>query len=356
MSFLEFHNPNYLFCLFLIPVYFSILFRLYNRNLPHYNFFNIAVIKQIPQSIKLKFRKTILLIIKTLTLSIILLCFSEPYIINYTEKQSVKALDIMIALDFSESMAAEDFKPNRLENAKKIIKEYILNRNTDRVGIVIFGRGAYLKSPLTFDHNNLSLLIDDVKIDYIPMQEGEDIVYNPADIHTKTYIASAIGLSSYYLQKSESKNKIIILLTDGIQTGDDNDPIEVSIAAAKKNIRIYAIGIGSANQRAPFPKFYQNRGKIYIKDSYGYDPEIKVDEKFLSKIAQITGGNFYTSSDKYSLKNIFEKIDKIEKNEVNSEKKITKKSLLKYLIIIAVILLFLELIVKNLFFVILKDM
>lgn len=351
-----FDNPEYLvWALSLSSLYFIISLFNFTINLPRYIFSNLNPINNFKPPLKNKIGKYVSIIIKTVSLFLFISLFARPFILNYSFNDKNKAIDMIIAVDISESMAAEDFKPNRLENAKKIIREYILNRNTDRVGLVVFGKGAYLKSPLTFDYNSLAKYVDDINFEYIPAEYEGDIIYNPAEIHTKTYIASAIGLSAFTLDNTGTKSKTIILLTDGVQTGDENNPIEVSVAVSKKNIKLYTICIGSNNQRAPFPKFYKNKGKIYIKDSSGNDPEIKIDEKLLSEMSRITGGEFFSSRDKDSLKNIFKYINKLEKNEMYTQKKLIKKYIKNYFLILAMLLIIFELILKNTIFKIIKN-
>jgi Ca-activated chloride channel family protein len=259
------------------------------------------------------------------------------------------AIDIMIALDVSGSMMAEDYKPeNRLEAAKKVTIDFIKNRKYDRLGLVVFGRGAYLKCPLTTDYNLLIDFIQKTKFQYNWVKQQNffsvDEVAQPKEFHQGTFIASAIGTSVYHIKNSYAKSKVLILLTDGKQEGDEYDPVTIAEAAKKFNVKIYTVAVGTNKESVPVPIIYRKRGKVYQQ------AVVPIDEDVLKEIAKVTNGKFFKADDTESLKKIYKEIDKLEKTKIKIKKYVQYKEKYQIFLALAIIFLLLELLLKNTIF------
>ncbi len=227
----------------------------------------------------------------------ILISFSlaGPRVPRELSDSSVKVNDIFFAVDVSRSMLAEDFTPNRLEVAKQKILDFIKLRPTDRIGVIIFAREVFTLMPLTTD---LSLIEQTIK----SIQVGR--------IGSATNIGDALGLSVARSIRSESKNKVIVLLTDGVNNAGNLEPLEAAEQAKDNNIKVYTIGIGSSKgAKLPlgagiFGKRYQNL------------PGGSIDTKLLTEIATITNGRTYLAEDESSLEDVLKEINQLEKTEI----------------------------------------
>jgi len=215
--------------------------------------------------------------------------------------EKTEGIDIMLALDISGTMLAEDFKPvNRIEAAKKVIENFIKGRKNDKIGLVIFSGKSYALCPLTLDYNILLNLLAGVKNGMI--QDG-------------TAIGMAIVNSVNRLKDAPEKSKIIILLTDGENNAGKIDPETASALSSSLGIRIYTIGVGKIGG-APIPVEDKVWGKRYATDMYGNLVLTKMDENALIKIAEATGGMYFRATNTEALKEIYKKIDAMEKSKI----------------------------------------
>lgn len=210
---------------------------------------------------------------------------------NFRQQQvNVEVVDIVLALDVSSSMKAMDFQPNRLSVCKKVAKEFIEGRATDRIGLVVYAGEAYTQCPLTTDHQTLLGLIDKVKFDLV--EDG-------------TAIGDGLGTAINRLRESTAKSKIIILLTDGVNNRGYIDPHSAAAMAKDYDIKVYTIGCGT-NGTALYPT------------PYGAVPmNTEIDENLLRYIADITGGQYFRATNGEKLKQVYAEIDKMEKTLVN---------------------------------------
>ncbi len=236
--------------------------------------------------------------IKALGLSALILALARPQSGFGDTRQSVEGVDIMLALDTSGSMKAEDFKPkNRLYVAKEVIRNFIEGRESDRLGLVVFARRSFTQCPLTTDYDLLKTLLDQVDFGMV-----ED----------KTAIGLAIANAANRLKESNAKSKIIILLTDGVNNVDDLSPIDAAKAAAALGIKIYTIGAGRPGLvDIPLDTGF---GVRYVQQ------ESEIDEDALREIASITGGQFYRAKDETTLKEIYDQISKLEKTKIEVQR------------------------------------
>ncbi|GHV43651.1 aerotolerance protein BatA [Bacteroidia bacterium] len=208
-------------------------------------------------------------------------------------EENIEGVDIMLAIDVSSSMLAEDFSPNRLEAAKKVATDFVSGRTSDRIGIVVFSGESFTQCPLTIDHNILKTQIDAIKSGML--EDG-------------TAIGEGLATAINRLKSSSAISKTIILLTDGVNNRGSIDPISASELAKTFGIRVYTIGVGTRGM-APYP-VQTPFGKQYIQE------EVQIDEDMLKQAADNTGAKYFRATNKNSLQNIFQEIDKMEKSKI----------------------------------------
>lgn len=318
---MTFHNPEYLILLLLlIPIIFWYIWELHksDASLQISSHQNLA---QFPKSRKIKLRH-VPFILRVLAIAAVIFALARPQASNSWRTENTEGIDIMMALDISGTMMAEDLKPNRLEASKTVATEFILSRPNDNIGLVVFAGESFTQCPLTIDHAVLINLFKGVK--YGLIEDG-------------TAIGLGLANAVSRIKDSQAKSKVIILLTDGSNNRGDIAPITAAEIAKTFGIRVYAIGVGShgmVNIPVPTPMGIQ-----YQK----MDSEF--DEKSLQEIAAMTGGQYFRATDNNKLRRIYQDIDKLEKTKI-SVKEYSKKneqfflfSLLAFLLLLAEVLL-----------------
>jgi len=229
-------------------------------------------------------------------ISLVIVALARPHDdkdIEEYKKKNIEGIDIVLAMDVSGSMLAEDFKPNRLEAAKQVAIDFIGERPTDRIGLVLYEGDSYTKVPLTTDHQLLMNAFNDV----------ETGVVTPG-----TAIGLGLVTAINRLQTSQAKSKVIILLTDGVNNSGDVDPITAAQIAKEYGIRVYTIGVGKDGV-APYP----------VQSPFGMVMQniaVEIDEELLTEIAEITGTQYFRAKNQDELKGIYEQIDTLEKSKV----------------------------------------
>lgn len=286
-------NKMFLLMIFIIPVVFLIKWyvsRSLGQKLP------VALPKE-----QIKWTPAVLLrhlpnILMLLAMLCIVLALGRPQKTNEKVEQWTEGIDIMLVIDISESMQIEDFKPNRLEAAKKVAESFIAGRFQDRIGIVVFSGDAYSLSPLTTDYDLLKAHLEDIDFDMIQ--------------NRGTAIGSALAVATNRMRESKAASKVVILLSDGENTAGNIDPITAAELADAYNIKIYTIAVGKEG-RVPFGKDFFGQPK-YIENS--------LDETTLRKIAEIGNGQFYRVSNNKALEEVFALIDEYEKAEIKENR------------------------------------
>ncbi len=231
------------------------------------------------------------MLLNALMLTLIIISLARPQQGRVYEETETRGVDIMLCLDISGSMQAEDFSPkNRLFVAKERAKEFIAKRSGDRIGLVIFAGAALTQCPLTTDHKILQELLD--RIDFGIIQDG-----------TAIGMGLAAGVSR--LKDSKAKEKLVILLTDGLNNAGEVDPITAAKLAQVHNIKVYCICVGSKGP-VPIPVNHPVYGRIYVRE------ELDFDMKTLEQISTLTQGKAFLATDAQALKTIYDEIDKME--------------------------------------------
>ncbi len=216
---------------------------------------------------------------------------SEKFIEEYAE-----GIDIVIAFDASSSMLATDFKPNRLEASKEVAKEFVAGRKNDRIGLVVYEGESFTQCPLTSDKEVMLKLFQEVETGMI---EGG------------TAIGMGLATAVNRLRESEARSKVIVLLTDGVNTHGKIHPVSAAEIANEFGIRVYTIGVGT-NGQARSPVAIDHMGN-YVFDYV----EVEIDEPVLKEIAEITEGKYFRATDKNSLEEVYKEIDKLEKDKIS---------------------------------------
>lgn len=262
-------------------------------------------------------------------LSLILMCvaLARPQMIYENRVVKKNGIDIAISLDLSQSMLQEDFSPNRLEKAKEVLGEFIDKRGDDRLSLIVFGGDAYTKVPLTFDHNVVKEMVSKLTVD--------DITSN-----NRTAIGMGIGVALNRLKNSEAKSKIIILLTDGENNSGEMSPSAAADIAKELGIKIYTIGIGAREMQVPTLFGYQT-----VKNN-------ELDENLLQNIAKTTGGEYFRAGDSKEFKEIFNKIDELEKTKIDGRSFYDKQEMFEGILKISLILLLIGVLFQYLIYII----
>jgi len=261
------------------------------------------------------------------------IALAGPRQVNEETEVTAEGIDIVLAIDASGSMAAEDFfldnkRVNRLTVVKDVVKDFVAARHHDRIGLIAFAGRAYTVSPLTTDYPWLSTNLERVALGMI--EDG-------------TAVGSAIAASLTRLNKEDTKSKVVILLTDGINNSGTVKPLEAAQAAQALGVRIYTIGAGSKGF-APVPQMDVFGRTIYRR------MKIDIDEETLKKIAAATGGQYFRATNTESLKQIYKEIDALEKTEIQEYGYVEYEELFPPFLLAGLAVLLLEMILSNTLF------
>jgi len=264
--------------------------------------------------------------LRYITLLLMVITLARPQWVQVETENMAKGIDIMLVLDTSGSMAAEDFKPNnRLAVAKQTMASFIANRKTDRIGLVVFGSDAYTQCPLTTDYRVLESFIGAVHVS----MAGEG-----------TALGTALITGLNRLKKSEAHSKVMVLLTDGNSNAGRVDPIQAAELARDMGVKVYTIGIGT-DQVVPIPYNDPVYGAQYLQ------ARVDLDEDTLKTIASETQGYYFKATEASDLTTIYEQIDKMEKTDIKTQSFVEKQDIFPVLLWMLVGLLVLEWVIVN---------
>jgi Ca-activated chloride channel family protein len=300
----RFANPEYLFLLILLPVLALYHIRRGQRLTGNVKYSTLKYMQNIRSSLRQKLRKN-LFVLRLILLGLLILALARPQSGARQQEITTEGIDIMLGLDVSSSMLAEDFKPkNRIEAAKTVAAEFIQGRTNDRIGLIIFAGEAFTQCPLTLDYGVLLELLD--KVNVAP-QEWDG-----------TAIGNGVATAVARLKDSKAKSKVIILLTDGRNNTGEVNPVTAAQIAQTFNIRIYTIGAGKRGT-ALYPVDDPLFGKRYVQ------MPVEIDEDVLKKMASQTNGQYFRATDSNKLREIYSQINEMEKTKIEV-KEFTKYS------------------------------
>ena len=322
-------NPNYMWLFLSFPLIIVWYFLTSKKVQPVLKISSIKGFQQ--KSSFLAKVQPLLFVLKLLSLSLIILALSRPQTMDVsTRTKTNKGIDIVMAIDISSSMLAQDLKPNRLSSLKRVASSFIDDRISDRIGLVIYAGESYTKTPITSDRAIVKNALRDIRFDGI-IEDG-------------TAIGMGLATAVNRLKDSRAKSKVIILLTDGVNNSGFIDPKIASELAVEYQIKTYTIGLGS-NGTARAPVGILPNGKF----QYGLT-KVEIDEALLKTIAKNTGGLYFRATDNKKLEEIYNEINKLEKTEVEEFKYFNYDEKFRPLILLALALILIEWLARNTLF------
>ncbi len=263
-------------------------------------------------------------VMRVVAIALLIVVLARPQSTNSWQNSSTEGIDIMLAMDISSSMLAEDLKPNRLEASKDVASSFINGRPNDNIGLVVFSAESFTQCPLTIDHAVLLNLFKDIQ---------------PGIIMDGTAIGLGLANAVSRIKDSQAKSKVIILLTDGVNNTGEIAPVTAAEIAKSFGVRVYTIGVGTMGQ-APYP----------IQTAFGIQYQnipVEIDEPSLKQIAATTGGQYFRAVDNTSLKEIYSEIDQMEKTKISVQEFSKKQEEYKNLALLVFVFLLVEFLLRN---------
>ena len=325
---MEFANKEYFLLLLLLIPYILWYFLNNKKKEPTLRMSDTFAYLYAPKSWKVRLVH-LPMVLRCIVFSLVVIVLARPQTHNSWGSRTVEGIDIMLAMDVSTSMLAEDLRPNRMEAAKDVAAEFISGRPSDNIGLTIFAGESFTQCPMTTDHASLLNLLQNVRTDMAAMGLIED----------GTAIGMGLANAVSRLKDSKAKSKVVILLTDGSNNRGDISPITAAQIAKSLGIRVYTIGVGT-NKVARYPMPVAG-GVQYV------NIPVEIDNKTLSEIAALTDGNFYRATNNKELQQIYHDIDKLEKSKMNVKKFSKRYEAYQPFALAAVLLLLLEILLRN---------
>lgn len=320
---LEFKYPYFFwFLLVLIPIIVWYVLK-QNKMNATLQLSSFSSIDKIPRSYK-EYLRHVLFGFRICALALLIVALARPQSTDTWKNSTTKGINIVLTLDVSTSMLAQDFEPNRLEAAKKYAMEFINGRPNDKLGLVVFAGESFTQCPLTTDQAVMINLMKEVKTGLI--EDG-------------TAIGMGLANAIVRLKDTEGISKVIILLTDGVNNKGDIDPLTAAEIAREFGIRVYTVGVG-IDGTAPYP--FQVQGRTIMQQV-----ETEIDEEVLEDIARLTGGKYFHATNNDKLLEIYKEIDKLEKTRIKEDHFSKKYEEFFIFALIAGVLLFVEFLLKN---------
>ena len=263
-------------------------------------------------------------VLRTVAIAVLIVILARPQSTNSWQNSSTEGIDIVLAMDISTSMLAQDLKPNRLEASKDVASSFINGRPNDNIGLVVFAAESFTQCPLTTDHAVLLNLFKDIQ---------------PGIIQDGTAIGLGLANAVRRIKDSQAKSKVIILLTDGVNNTGEIAPVTAAEIAKTFGVRVYTIGVGTQGE-APYP--FQTAFGIQYQNV-----PVEIDEQTLKQMAATTGGQYFRATDNASLKEIYSEIDKMEKTKISVQEYSKKQEEYKNWAILLFVLLLVEILLRN---------
>ena len=290
---IEFAQPGFLYLLLIIPLMAAWYWYKFRKGHAELQVSSTLVFENTPQGLK-HYLYHILFIFRALAVALLIIALARPQSTTKRQDVTIEGIDIVMALDVSGSMLAQDLKPDRLEAAKDVSLEFFKGRQNDRIGLVIFSGETFTQCPLTTDHSVLQDLFKNIKSGMI--EDG-------------TAIGDGLATAVNRLRESQAISKVIVLLTDGINNAGSLDPLTAAEIAKLYGIRIYTIGVGTMGM-APYP----------MQTPFGIryqDVEVKIDEELLQNISAMTDGKYFRATSNRKLQEIYKEIDQLERSKID---------------------------------------
>ncbi len=320
---MEFLHPEYLYLLLiLIPLIVWYVMRL-SKAQASFKLASTQAFKGMNPGLRVYMRH-LPFVLRMIAIALIIIVIARPQAVNSWEETETQGIDIAMAVDVSGSMLSQDLEPNRLEAAKKVAAEFITDRPNDNIGLVIFAGESFTQCPLTTDHTVLLNLLN--KVDFGLIEDG-------------TAIGLGLANAVNRLKDSQSDSRVVILLTDGTNNRGQIAPLTAADLARSYGIRVYTIGVGTKGM-APTP----------VQTPFGMRMQnmpVDIDEKTLTEIAAMTGGQYYRAEDTEGLRRVYEEIDEMEKYLISVQNVTHPQELFLWFAIGALALILLELLLRR---------
>ncbi len=327
MGKVTFLNPEFLWLFLVLPIAIGWLFYKRNQLSATVKMSSLEPFKQ--NRTFLAKAKPFLYVLRILALSSIIIALARPRSVDVTSKsKTTKGIDIVMAIDVSSSMLANDLKPNRLEALKKVASTFVQDRVNDRIGLVVYAGESYTRTPVTSDKT-------------IILQSLKTIEYDDSIIADGTGIGVGLATAINRIKDSKAKSRIIILLTDGVNNSGTIDPRTASEIAKEYGIKVYTIGIGT-NGQAMFPVAKDANGKLVFRNM-----PVEIDESLMKEIAKATDAKYFRATSNKKLQAIYDEINKLETTEIDEKKFYNYDEKYKPFVLIAFVLLGVEVLLRN---------
>ncbi len=327
MGKVTFLNPEFLWLFLVLPIAIGWLFYKRNQLSATVKMSSLEPFKQ--NKTFLAKAKPFLHVLRILALSSIIIALARPRSVDVTSKsKTTKGIDIVMAIDVSSSMLANDLKPNRLEALKKVASTFVQDRINDRIGLVVYAGESYTRTPVTSDKT-------------IILQSLKTIEYDDSIIADGTGIGVGLATAINRIKDSKAKSRIIILLTDGVNNSGTIDPRTASEIAKEYGIKVYTIGIGT-NGQAMFPVAKDANGKLVFRKM-----PVEIDESLMKEIAKATDAKYFRATSNKKLQAIYDEINKLETTEIDEKKFYNYEEKYKPFVLIAFVLLGVEVLLRN---------
>lgn len=327
MGKVTFLNPEFLWLFLVLPVAIAWLFYKRNHLSATLKMSSLTPFKQ--NRTFLAKAKPFIYLLRLVALSFIIIALARPRSVDVTSKSKItRGVDIVMAIDVSSSMLANDLKPNRLEALKKVAATFVQDRVNDRIGLVVYAGESYTRTPVTSDKAIL-------------LQSLKTIAYDDSIIADGTGIGVGLATAINRIKDSKAKSRIIILLTDGVNNSGTIDPRTAAEIAKEYGIKVYTIGIGT-NGKAMFPVAKDANGKLVFRMM-----PVEIDQKLMQEIAKTTDAKYFRATSNQKLQAIYDEINTLETTEIDEKKYYNYDEKYKIFVLIAFGLLGVEVLLRN---------
>lgn len=327
MNNIQFAHPQYFyFLLLLIPaiVWYIFYHNRFQADLQISTLERFSTVKNGPRY----YLRHVPFVFRMLTCAALIFVLARPQSTSRWNDESVEGIDIMLALDISGSMLAADFSPNRIEASKDVAVEFVSGRPNDRIGLVLFGGESFTQCPLTTDHAVLINLIQKINVGIVEDQS--------------TAIGLGLANAIKRLRESDTKSRVVILVTDGVNNAGSIDPYTAADIAKTFGVRIYTIGVGTMGM-APYP-YRDSFGNLYYQQA-----RVEIDEDMLAEVASLTNGEYFRATNNQKLREIYNEINQLERIKIDVRQYSKKYEEFRIFGIWALVFFVLELLIRNVF-------
>ena len=326
MDIVRFENPGWLYLLFLLvpmTVFYVYKFRKGRATL---QMSSLEGLHELPRTARYYLRHMPFLL-RFIAVGLIIVAMARPQGAQDNQDVSTQGVDIVLALDVSGSMLARDFNPDRISAAKDVATKFILDRRSDRIGLVVFAAESYTQSPLTTDHATLINLLNQVESGLL--EDG-------------TAIGNGLATAVSRLKESDAKSKVVILLTDGVNNSGQIAPLTAAEIAKNFGIKVYTIGVGT-----------KGTAPMSVQDAWGnrvfVQAPVEIDEEVLQQISEETGGKYYRATDNQSLRDIYDQINSLEKTKIEVKDYLVYQERYLLFVLLALGALLIEMFVRHIY-------